>query len=58
MNSNKLFLDLGNSISFKDESLKDKDFLLSLYSSTREDELSIISMTQIQKKLLYLNSLN
>ncbi|MGP2657263.1 GNAT family N-acetyltransferase [Malaciobacter sp. WC5094] len=50
MKINELFSNFGNNISFKKESLKDKEFLLSLYSSTREDELLISSMNQIEKK--------
>ncbi len=50
----KQFLALSNlekNISFKEESSKDKEFLLSLYASTREEELSYTTMSQIEKKI-------
>lgn len=49
----KQFLFLSNlekNISFKEENTSDKEFLLSLYASTREEELSYTTISQIEKK--------
>lgn len=50
MSFKQLFSNLEKNLFFRNELLKDKDFLLSLYGSTREDELSMTTMTQVQKK--------
>lgn len=50
MKMQELFTDLGKNISLRKENLKDKSFLLSLYGSTREDELSATTMTPVQKR--------
>lgn len=50
MNSKELFLDLGKNLAFQEESNKDEAFLLSLYASTREDELIMTTMNQLEKK--------
>lgn len=51
MNPKELFLDLGKNTVFQEETNKDEEFLLSLYASTREDELIMNSMTQKEKKI-------
>jgi len=50
MNQKELFYNLEKNITFTEESIKEEDFLLSLYASTREDELSMTSMSQMEKK--------
>jgi len=50
---NTIFENIGKNLIFKHQTKEDKEFLLSLYASTREDELSITSMSLAEKKSLY-----
>ncbi|KIM13209.1 MAG: hypothetical protein KU38_00660 [Sulfurovum sp. FS08-3] len=47
---NTIFENIGKNLIFKHQTKEDKEFLLSLYASTREDELSITSMSLAEKK--------
>ncbi len=45
-----VFKDIGKNLILKKEIVGDRDFLLSLYSSTREDELNMTTMASLEKK--------
>lgn len=45
-----MFKNIGKNLTFKPQNQKDGEFLLSLYASTREDELNITYMSEKQKK--------
>jgi len=46
-----MFENIGKNLIFKPQSQKDDEFLLSLYASTREDELNMTFMDKEQKKV-------
>ena len=45
-----MFRNIGKNLILKKQIADDKDFLLSLYSSTREDELKMTTLTPLEKK--------
>ncbi|MGB5793214.1 GNAT family N-acetyltransferase [Poseidonibacter sp.] len=45
-----MFENIGKNLVFKYQNEKDKNFLFSLYSSTREDELNMTLMNEVEKR--------
>lgn len=46
-----MFSNLGKNLAFVPQKSSDREFLLSLYRSTREDELSMTSLSEAQKRV-------